>query len=187
MVKIVKRSGVEEDFVKEKIVISCYKAGAPLHVAREIADSIEKRVKDGMTTDEIRDMVVKELDKRNAEWGANYRLYEILVKGRVTYEKGKYIVVPKGHPLYLGTQVKDIGEKGLSDVREVKWILDQLKEDLEHGISRATIHRRTYILFLAVLRTRKMGKEDKLKAIELINKFRESLGWKPFKLTRPLE
>ena len=32
-----------------------------------------------------------------------------------------------------------------------------------------------------------MSKEEKLKAIELINKFRESLGWKPFKLTRPLE
>ena len=94
--------------------------------------------------------------------------------------------MPKGHPLYLGTQVADIGERGLSSVEEVKGILEQLREDLEHGISRAAIHRRTYILFLAVLRTRKMSKEEKLKAIELINEFRREMGWKPFRSKKPL-
>ncbi|HDI75539.1 MAG: ATP-binding protein [Thermoprotei archaeon] len=187
MVKIVKRDGRVEDFVKEKIVVSCYKAGAPLDVAREIADEVEKKIHEGMSTDEIRELVLKELERRNPEWRGNFELYDILVKGRVTYEKGKYMVVPKGHPLYLGTQVADIGRKGLSDVREVESILKQLEEDLQHGISRATIHRRTYILFLAVLRTRKMDKESKLKAIEAINKFREKLGWRPFKIKRPLE
>ena len=187
MVKVIKEDGREEDFVKEKIVVSCYKAGAPLEVAREIAEEISKKVKDVVTTEQIRKMVIEELGKRNMEWRANYELYDILVKGRPTYEKGKYLIVPKGHPLYLGTQVRDIGEKGLSNVEEVVGILKQLKEDLDHGISRATIHRRTYILFLAVLRTRKMSKEDKLKAIEAINEFRKSLGWKPFRLKRPLE
>jgi len=187
VVKVVKRDGREEEFVKEKIVVSCYNAGAPLEVAREIAEEISKKVEEGTTTDEIREMVLEELGKRNLEWRGNYELYDTLVKGRVTYEKGKYIVVPKGHPLYLGTQVADIGERGLSSVEEVKGILEQLREDLEHGISRATIHRRTYILFLAVLRTRKMSKEEKLKAIELINEFRKEMGWKPFRLKKPLE
>jgi len=187
MVKIIKRDGREEEFVKEKIVVSCFNAGAPLEVAREIAENVSSRVKEGTTTDEIREMVLDELERKNPEWSANYQLYDILVKGRVTYEKGKYIVVPKGHPLYLGTQVRDIGRRGLSSVEEVEGILKQLKEDLEHGISRSTIHRRTYILFLAVLRTTRMSKEDKLKSIELINEFRKEMGWKPFKLKKPLQ
>ena len=186
MVKVVKRDGREEEFVKEKIVVSCFKAGAPIEVAREIADSISSRVKEGTTTEEIAKMVLEELERRNPEWSANYELYDLLVKGRVTYERGRYFIVPKGHPLYLGTQVRDIGERGLSSPEEVAGILEQLREDLEHGISRATIHRRTYILFLAVLRTSKMSKEDKLKSIEMINKFREEMGWRPFKLKRSL-
>ncbi|HDD64424.1 MAG: ATP-binding protein [Thermoprotei archaeon] len=182
-VKIIKRDGTEEEFIKEKVVVSCYNSGAPIDVAREIADEVEKKVKDGMTTDDIRNIVLEELHKRNPEWSNNYAYYDALIKGRVTYENGKFVVVPKG-TVYLGREVKDVGEKGLSEVSEVQAILDQLKEDLEHGISRATIHRRTRILFLAVLRTRKMSKEDKLKSIELINEFRKSLGWKPFKLKK---
>jgi hypothetical protein len=31
-----------------------------------------------------------------------------------------------------------------------------------------------------------MPREEKIKAIELINKFREELGWKPYELKQPL-
>lgn len=42
------------------------------------------------------------------------------------------------------------------------------------------------MLFLAVLRSKRMSREEKLKAIELINEFRKKLGWKPFELKKPL-
>ncbi|RLE62883.1 MAG: ATP-binding protein [Thermoprotei archaeon] len=185
MPKVLKRDGREEDFIKEKIVISCYKAGAPIDTAREIAEEVGRRVRERITTDQIREIVLKELEKRNPEWRGNYEFYDALVKGRVTYEKGRFVEIPRG-PLYLSREVADIGEKGLSEVEEVEAILQQLKEDLVHGISRATIHRRTYILFLAVLRSSKMNREEKLKAIDSINRFRKEMGWKPFRLTRPL-
>ena len=185
MPKVLKRDGREEEFVKEKVVVSCYKAGAPIDTAREIAEEVSRRIGERTTTDEIRSIVLEELGKRNPEWRGNYEFYDALVKGRVTYERGKFVEIPKG-PLYLSREVADIGEKGLSEVQEVEAILQQLKEDLEHGISRATIHRRTYILFLAVLRSGKMSREEKLKAIDSINRFREKMGWKPFKLKRPL-
>jgi hypothetical protein len=44
MVKVTKRDGRTEDFVYEKVVVSCIKSGAPVDVAREIAKGVEKEL-----------------------------------------------------------------------------------------------------------------------------------------------
>jgi len=183
--KVVKADNRLEEFDKNKIIQSCINAGASEGVAREIADEVEKKFHEGMRTSEIRRIILKRLDEINPEWADNWKFYDRIVKGRITFDSGKYIIVEKGN-LYLGTQVKDIGKKGLSNVEEVEAILKELQEDLDHGISSRTIHNRTRILFLAVIRTKKMSKEDKLKAIELINEFRKKQGWKPFELKKHL-
>ena len=184
--KVVKVDGRVEEFDKEKIVKSCVAAGAPESVAREIADEVASKVKDGMRTTQIRRMVLIRLREKCPEAADAWEFYDRIVKGRITFEDGKFIVVEKGR-LYLGWQVKDIGPPGLSHVEEVEGILRELQEDLEHGIPERTINARTYALFMGVLHSKKMKKEDKLKAIELINEFRKKLGWKPYKLKRPLD
>ncbi|RLE69659.1 MAG: ATP-binding protein [Thermoprotei archaeon] len=185
MVKVVKVDGSLEEFDKEKIVKSCMKAGAPENIAREIADKIAEKVVEGTTTREIRTMALDLLGKYNPEWRDNWIYYDRIVKKRITYERGKFVEVSKGK-LYLGREVRDVGKKGLSDVEEVKGILRELEEDLEHGIPGKTIQSRTYILFMAILRSKKLDKEEKLAAIEELNKFREKHGWKPYQLKRPL-
>lgn len=183
--KVEKMDGSLEEFDKAKIEQSCIKAGAPPEVAKEIAEEVSKRAYDGMTTREIRAIVLEELERRNPEWADNWKFYDRIVKNRITFEKGKFVVVEKGS-LYLGREVRDIGEKGLSDVGEVEAIVKELKEDLEHGVPRRTIHNRTYVLFMAVLRSKKLDREEKLKSIEAINEFRKELGWKPFEPKKPL-
>jgi hypothetical protein len=95
------------------------------------------------------------------------------------------LIVDKGH-LYLGRTVKDVGPKGLSNAEEVASILKELEEDLHYGISKATINARLYALFMGILKSKKMPVEEKKKAIELVNQFREKLGWKPYEVKMPL-
>ena len=184
-IRVVKMDGSLEDFDPSKIERSCVAAGATPEAAREIAEEVASRVTDGTTTREIRSMVLEELERRDPQWADNWRFYDRVVKGRITYEGGKFVVVEKGH-LYLGREVQDVGKPGLDSAEEVAGILRELEEDLEHGISRRTINARTRVLFLAVLRSKRMSREEKLKAIELINEFRRKLGWKPFELKKPL-
>ena len=183
---VIKMDGRRESFNRDKLIKSIVATGASEEVAKEIADDIEKKIGDEVTTRKIRRMVLKALEERNPEWADNWKFYDRVVKGRITYEGGKFIVVEKGN-LYLGKSVKDIGPKGLSNYEEVVGILDELEEDLEHGISPRTIQSRTYVLFMAVLRSKKMSVEDKKKSIEAINEFRKKHGWKPFELKKPLE
>lgn len=184
--RIVKVDGRVEEFDEEKVYRSCVAAGAPEGVAREISKEIASIVKDGMTTTEIRRMVLSKLRDRAPEAADAWEFYDRIVKGRITFENGKFVVVEKGR-LYLGREVKDMGKPGLSSAEEVRGILRELEEDLEHGVSRRTINARTFALFMGVLKSRKMPREEKLKSIELINEFRVKLGWKPYKLKRPLE
>ena len=184
--KIIKMDGKKEDFDKAKLVKSIEATGASKKVAEEIADDVAKSVKDGTTTREIRRMVLTRLEKANPEWADNWKYYDRIVKGRITFEGGKFVVVEKGH-LYLGREVKDVGPKGLSSYEEVKGILRELEEDLEHGVPKKTINSRTFVLFMAVLKTKKMKKEDKIKSIEAINKFREKMGWKPFEVKKEIK
>ena len=184
--KVVKMDGRLEEFDEEKVYRSCVSAGASEEVAREIAREVASKVRDGMRTSEIRRMVLRRLRERAPDAADAWEFYDRVVKGRITFEDGKFIVVEKGR-LYLGRQVKDVGKPGLSSVEEVRGILRELEEDFEHGVPVRTINARTFALFMGVLKTKKMPKEEKLKAIELINKFRVKHGWKPYELKRPLE
>ncbi|RLE71800.1 MAG: ATP-binding protein, partial [Thermoprotei archaeon] len=76
MVKIIKVDGSSEEFDKNKIIQSCIKAGATEEAAREIADEVEKKVKEGTRTTQIRRMVLKRLRAKNPEWADNWEFYD---------------------------------------------------------------------------------------------------------------
>lgn len=184
--RVRKRSGALEDFSREKIYNACVSAGAPPEIAEEIAREVEQRAYEGMTTDEIRRYVLVRLKELAPHAYEAWVFYDRVSKGRITFEDGKALVVEKGH-LYLGRSVKDVGPKGLSSSQEVEGILRELEEDLSFGVSKATINARLYALFMGVLKSRQMPREEKEKSIELINRFRAKLGWKPYELKKPLE
>jgi nucleoside-diphosphate-sugar epimerase len=74
----------------------------------------------------------------------------------------------------------------LENSEQVKEILDELKEDLDYELSPKVINVRLYALFIGVLHKKDMPIEEKRKAIENINEFRKSLGWKPYELKQLL-
>ena len=53
MIYVRKANGSFQEFNKEKIIVTCLKLRAPLDVAKEIAEKIEKQAYNGITTDEI--------------------------------------------------------------------------------------------------------------------------------------
>jgi len=158
---------------------------APPEIDEEIAREVEQRAYDCMSTDEIRRYVLARLRELAPHAYEAWTFYDRVAKGRITFEDGKVLVVEKGH-LYLGRTVKDVGPKGLSSAEEVAEILRELEEDLQYGVSKATINARLYALFMGILKSKKMPVEEKRKGIELVNQFREKLGWKPYELKQPL-
>lgn len=82
MSRVVKRDGSLEEFITEKIVVSCLKAGAPSDVARRIAGEVERRAYEKMRTDEIRETVLELLREENPEWEKNWIVYDRAVKRR---------------------------------------------------------------------------------------------------------
>ncbi len=80
MVSVVKLDGRRESFVREKIVVSAMKAGAPPEEAREIGEAIERVAYDGMPSGEIRQRVLEQLRGRNPEWEENWLMYDRAVK-----------------------------------------------------------------------------------------------------------
>jgi hypothetical protein len=183
--RVRKRSGALEDFDPKKVYDACLAAGAPPEIAHEIAKEVEQRAYDGMSTDEIRRYVLARLKELAPHAYEAWTFYDRIAKGRITFEDGKMLIVDKGH-LYLGRTVKDVGPKGLSNAEEVAGILKELEEDLHYGISKATINARLYALFMGILKSKKMPVEEKKKAIDLVNQFREKLGWKPYEVKMPL-
>ncbi len=92
-IKVVKRDGREEEFIPEKIVVSCLKAGAPADVARKIAKIIEGRLlesgRDTVTAKELTKWILELLRKENEEWYRNWILFDRAVKRRRTEEELK--------------------------------------------------------------------------------------------------
>jgi transcriptional repressor NrdR len=74
--KVKKRSGKTEVFIREKIVVACLKAGAPVNLARTIADDIEGSQARTLDTSEIRDRVVEQLGNSNPEYRDAWIMYE---------------------------------------------------------------------------------------------------------------
>ncbi len=88
---IVKRDGTKEEFIPEKIVVSCLKAGATYESAKKSAKIIEgklleQNVKE-VTAKELTKMTLDLLKKENEEWYRNWIVFDRAVKRRKTEEE----------------------------------------------------------------------------------------------------
>ncbi|BBL68729.1 ATP cone domain-containing protein [Methanoculleus chikugoensis] len=82
LVDVVKADGRREPFVREKVIVSALKSGAPPQEARAIGEAVERIVYDGMPSGEIRRRVLEQLHDRNPEWEENWLVYDRAVKKR---------------------------------------------------------------------------------------------------------
>jgi len=84
---VIKKDGRKEAFIKEKIVVSAVKAGAPVKIARDIAEKIEKHPENEVKTLWIRKYVLDELKLHNPDLPKRWYNYDKNVKRlhRYTY------------------------------------------------------------------------------------------------------
>lgn len=80
MVYVIKFDGRREKFDRNKIIKTCLRVDLSPSEASEIARSIEERVYDGITTREIYQMILKEIEKYNKGKSCIYRLREAISK-----------------------------------------------------------------------------------------------------------
>lgn len=76
MINVTKKDGELEPFKAGKIEKSIRKAGASAAVAKKIAASIQKVAYDGITTDEIRRMVLEQLGRLDKKAADAYAAYQ---------------------------------------------------------------------------------------------------------------
>ena len=81
--QVVKRDGRMEEFIPEKIIVSIVKVGAPADLARQIAKDIQSKVKDKISTAEIRRIVLEDLRKSKPLLEQDWLIYERAVKKRI--------------------------------------------------------------------------------------------------------
>ncbi|MEZ0248667.1 MAG: ATP cone domain-containing protein [Thermoproteus sp.] len=81
---VAKRDGSREPFIYEKLVVSILKAGADVETARTIAFKVICRLFSGdpieVASEQIRSIVLEELQKANKEWYDSWMSYEQAVK-----------------------------------------------------------------------------------------------------------
>ena len=77
---VIKRDGKKEAFIKEKIVVSAVKTGAPIDIARGIADKIEKHPEEEIRTAWIRKHILDDLKLHNPDWPKCWYNYDKNVK-----------------------------------------------------------------------------------------------------------
>ena len=82
MFEIRKRDGEIEEFIPEKIVVSCVKSGADLETAREISNEIKHSLKERTESKELKEKVLALLEEKNPNWKENWLLYDRAVKRR---------------------------------------------------------------------------------------------------------
>lgn len=77
---VIKKDGRKEPFIKEKIVTSVVKTGAPVELARGIADKIDKHPKEDIKTMWIRKRVIDELELHNPEFPKRWYNFDKNIK-----------------------------------------------------------------------------------------------------------
>lgn len=77
---VIKKNGMEEDFIREKLVVSAVKAGAPLKFAREVARDIEKETEGEVRSETLREKILNRLEEEEPEWKENWLTYDRAVK-----------------------------------------------------------------------------------------------------------
>jgi transcriptional repressor NrdR len=70
MPKVKKRSGKEEEFDRAKLERSLSQAGAKAETVRKVAETVKAR--EGITTAEMRNHIVKELKRHDPETAKRY-------------------------------------------------------------------------------------------------------------------
>jgi len=83
---VIKKDGRKEPFIKEKVIVSAVKTGAPIEVARSIADKIEQHPHDDIKTSWVRKHVLDELKLHNPDWPKRWLNYDKGVKRLYKYE-----------------------------------------------------------------------------------------------------
>ena len=83
---VIKKDGRKEPFIKEKIVVSAVKSGAPVETAREIAEKIEKHPGESIKTQWIRKQVTDHLELHNPGWVKRFISYDKNVKRLAKYK-----------------------------------------------------------------------------------------------------
>jgi transcriptional regulator NrdR family protein len=90
-ITVIKRDGSKEEFIPEKIVVSCLKAGASSEVARKIAKIIEGRLLEQnisqISAKDLTRMILELLKKENEEWYRNWIVFDRAIKRRKTEEE----------------------------------------------------------------------------------------------------
>jgi transcriptional regulator NrdR family protein len=77
---VIKKDGRKELFIKEKIIVSAVKSGAPPEIARKIADKIEKHPEESIKTKWVRKKVLDELKYHNPEWPKKWLYFDKRIK-----------------------------------------------------------------------------------------------------------
>jgi len=80
MLRVRKRDGRLEEFSKAKIVRTCLRAGASKRVAEKVADEVERRIYDGISTDEVLELVIELLLKHEYPKAERYDLKRSLIR-----------------------------------------------------------------------------------------------------------
>ena len=83
---VIKKDGRKEPFIKEKIVTSAVKAGAPVEIARDIAEKIEKNLEDSIKTQYVKKQVLDELKYHNPEWPKRWMYFDKRIKRLQKYK-----------------------------------------------------------------------------------------------------
>ena len=83
---VIKKDGRKEPFIKEKIVVSAVKSGAPVETARKIAEKIEKHPEESIKTQWIRKQVTDQLELHNPDWVHRFLSYDKNVKRLSKYK-----------------------------------------------------------------------------------------------------
>ncbi|MEM0350555.1 MAG: ATP cone domain-containing protein [Archaeoglobaceae archaeon] len=90
--KVRKRDGKLEDFREDKIVKTVIRAGLSLDLAKKVAEEVRKKVYDGITTEEILNLVLAEIEKFSKKVSAKYSLKSSLLRlGPAGYSFEKFV------------------------------------------------------------------------------------------------
>ncbi|MEM0331488.1 MAG: ATP cone domain-containing protein [Archaeoglobaceae archaeon] len=78
--KVKKRDGRFEEFDRNKIIKTCIKAGASFETAKKVAEEVEKKIYDGISSDDLLEIVIDVLFKYEYCRGLRYDLKRSLLR-----------------------------------------------------------------------------------------------------------
>lgn len=87
-----KRDGRLEEFSKDKIIRTAIRSGLSAEEAKKVAEAVEKKIYDGITTDEVLNIVTNEIEKFSKNASIRYGLKSSLLRlGPEGYRFEKFV------------------------------------------------------------------------------------------------